>query len=153
MFVAVLFTAALLTGARGAYAQETPPDEEPTPTPAAAPSPESEELRRLRERNAILEEQKKIAVNEKDIDAANKARLESQFPKPTATPLAGTTTVDAGVKIESEMAAYASMSKAADLISKELKGKVTIKSLAVYNNRDIKTLLGYTVVDTQIDLM
>lgn len=151
LFVAVLVAAALLAGARATYAQDAA-EPEASPTPSA--SPESEELRRLRERNALLEEQKKIAVNEKDIEAAKKAKLETQFPKPTTTPLAGTTEVDSGVKIESQMAAYASMAGAANKIAKELKTKgVSITHLAVYNNRDIKALLGYTVIDNQIDLM
>lgn len=146
-----LFAAASGAGHRPALAQ-TAAEEEPTPSPTPAPTPENEELRRLRERNAVLEEQKKIAVNEKDIAAAEKAKLDTQFPKPSTTPLAGTTEVDAGVKIESQMAAYASVAAAADKIADELKG-VTIKHLAVYNARDLKSLLGYTVTDSQLNLM
>jgi hypothetical protein len=142
----MLIVLALGAGRHSAYAQDS--------TASPSPSPESEELKRLRERNAILEEQKKIAVNEKEIEAAKKEKLETQFPKPSTTPLEGKTEVDSGVKIESEMAAYASMSKAADVIAKELKGRnVDINFLAIYNDRDIKTLLGYTVINSQIDLM
>jgi len=122
--------------------------------PSPSPSSESEELKRLKERNAILEEQKKIAVNEKEIEAARKEKIETQFPKPSTTPLEGKTEVDSGVKLESEMAAYASMAKAADLIVRELKTrKVDIEFLAIYNDRDIKTLLGYMVINSQIKLM
>jgi hypothetical protein len=141
-----LIVLALVAGRHTAYAQDS--------TAAPSPSPESEELKRLRERNAILEEQKKIAVNEKEIEAAKKEKLETQFPKPSTTPLEGKTEVDSGVKIESEMAAYASMAKAADIIAKELKTRnVDIKFLAIYNDRDIKTLLGYRVINSQIDMI
>ena len=78
------------------------------------------------------------------------------FPKPTTTPLEGKTEVDAGVKIESEMLAYRSMADAADKIAgdiKKINTASTIKGIAIYNDRDIKALLGYMVITSQLKLM
>ena len=58
---------------------------QPAATPT--PTPKSEEVLRL-------EEEKTQAELRKAIAEANKAELEAKFPKPTSTPLAGTTTLD-----------------------------------------------------------
>src|SRR6185437_11432738 len=123
-----------------------------SPSPSPSPSPESEELKRLKERNEILAEEKKAAEAESDIAKAKKSELETKFPKPSATPLAGDTTVDSGVKIESEMMAYKAMADAAEKVAKELEEQ-GLRSLAIYNEKDIKALLAYMLVSNQIQVM
>lgn len=143
-----------------------------TPTPTPTPTPISEELRRLRERNAILEEKKTAAVLEKDI-------LEARFPKPTATPLEGKTTISDGAIIESQAMSYAALARAADVIAcqlNRLQGKedstcdnkttaplppqptptplsAPIKKLAIYEGDEINQLLGYGIAKDRSELM
>src|SRR5687768_9232558 len=75
------------------------PTPTPTPTPTPSPTPEdSEELKRLKDQNKILDEEKKAAEARKAIAQAEKDELAAKFPKPTTTPLEGNTTVDANVK-------------------------------------------------------
>jgi hypothetical protein len=121
-----------------------------------SPTPESEELRKLKERNDILEQEKKAAELERDKAKASKEELDANFPQPSTTPLEGKTEVDEGVKIETEMVAYLSVSQAADLIVADMKGKglvSTVNGVAIYNDRDIKALLGYMAITSQLKLM
>ncbi|HEX7956519.1 MAG TPA: hypothetical protein VF508_06235 [Pyrinomonadaceae bacterium] len=148
-----LLTLALLFvmgfGATRALAQ----DAAATPTP----TPESEETRRLRE-------QKANAELRRDIAAAEKAELESKSPKPTTTPLAGTTTINEGAVIESEMISYLSMAYAANRIVERLTNldaaqapqsprRLPINSLAIYNKADVDLLLNYRAVNSQLDIL
>lgn len=80
-------------------------------TPAATPTPSEEELR--------LQEEKQLLVLQKEIEEAKKAIREAQ-PKPSATPLEGNTTLDANVRIETDMVSYKALSAASDNISKEI---------------------------------
>jgi hypothetical protein len=151
--LAYLFILALLSTTQVSVAGHptNPEAASPTPqeTPEPSPTPESEEIRRLRE-------QKTRTELEKDIALAEKAKLEANFPKATATPLEGKTEVDSGVKLESEMLAYGSMSKAADQIVDEIKNKsnvTPISALAIHNDRDLKAVMGYMVIRSQLQLM
>ena len=115
----------------------------PTPTP-------SEEQQELEKRRDILNLQKEIAEDEKAIAEAEKAKREAKFPKPSTSPLAGTTTVD-GAVIESQMVAYASMARAANKMVTALKfHPATISNLAVFNENDVKLLLSYKVANQEL---
>lgn len=126
-----------------------------TTTATPTPTPKSEEVLRLEEEKAQAELRKAIAE-------ANKAELEAKFPKPTTTPLAGTTTVE-GAVIESQIVSYAHMAAAANELVKQLKekdaklkeadAKLGIKTLAVYNERDVNLILSYKVALNQLKLM
>lgn len=119
------------------------------------PSPESEELKKLKEQNAILEQQKKAAEFERDTAKAKKEERDATLPKASATPLEGKTEIDSGVKIESEMVAYLSMANAAERIVADMKKNtaLNVQRLAIYNDRDVKALLGYMVITSQLRLM
>jgi len=84
----------------------------PTPSPHI---PSEEELR--------LEEQKRLLTLQKDIELAKKAIRDAQpeTPKPTATPLPGDTTLNEGVRLETAMVSYKSMSEIANEIGKEIR--------------------------------
>lgn len=114
-------------------------------TATPTPTPESEETRRLREL-------KTNAELRRDIAAAENAEFESKFPKPSTTPLAGTTTINDGAVIEGQMISYLSLAYAANDMVRQLKSQ-GIKNLAIYNERDIKLLQGYVVITKQIDLL
>ena len=123
-------------------------------TPSPSPSPESEELKKLKDRNAILEQEKKAAEFERDTAKAKKDERDATFPKASATPLEGKTEVDSGVKIESEMVSYLSMANAAERIVADMKkNSVNVEHLAIFNDRDVKALLGYMVITSQLRLM
>jgi hypothetical protein len=125
-----------------------------TATPSPSPTPESEELRAACERAAILEQQKNAAQHEGDIAKAEKEGFEARFPKPSATPLEGKTDVDAGVKIESEIVAYAAISQAADRVVADIKAKnLTLGSVLIHNDRDMKALIGYSSVMEQSKML
>lgn len=111
-------------------AQETTPS--PTPTP-------SEEERRLLEERRLIELQRDIELAKKAIrDAQPQPAAAPTPPAPTATPLAGDTTLE-NVKLESEMVAYRAMSSAAAAISREILDKKTnAKNIAIYDAQVIK---------------
>lgn len=118
-----------------------------TPTPTPTPSPKSEEVKRLEEEKAQLDLQKGIAEDEKAI-------RDAKFPKPTTTPLAGTTTVSDGAVIESQMVAFVSMARAANKLVSALKKRPgEIKNLAIFNEGDVKLLLSYKVADKQLEML
>jgi hypothetical protein len=111
------------------------------PAQTATPTPTDEELR--------LQEQKRLLELQRDIEQAKKAIRDAQPqpaapPTPSATPLAGDTTLE-NVKLESEMVAYKAMSTAADRISDELRHRmgqtapnVPRPTLAIYDAQVIK---------------
>lgn len=95
-------------------------------TPAASPS---EQEQRLLEEKRLLEIQR-------DIELAKKAIRDAQpeTPEPTATPLAGNTTLDEGVKFETAMVAYKAMSQIANQIGIEISTSVSgANSFAIYD--------------------
>lgn len=113
-------------GATGALAQT------PTPTP-------TEEELRLQEEKRLIELRRDIEQAKKAIrDAQPKEEEPAAPPAPSATPLAGDTTLE-NVKLESEMVAYKAMSEAADLISKQIKNKKgSAKNIAIYDAQVVK---------------
>jgi hypothetical protein len=136
--MAVVFLTLLVAGVTDVLAQAG--NASPTPTPKSA------EVLRLEEEKAQTDLRKAIAE-------ANKAELEARFPKPTTTPLAGTTTVE-GAVIESQMVAYAHMAVAANKLVQQLKdAKLGIKTLVIYNEKDVNLLLSYKVALNQLALM
>jgi hypothetical protein len=114
-------------------------------TPSPAPSPESEETKRLRDEKTEAELRRDIAV-------ARKAELDAKFPKPTSSPLAGTTTINDGAVIEPQMVTYLSLAYAANDLVRQLRNR-GIKNLAIYNERDIKLLQAYLVIISQLRLL
>jgi hypothetical protein len=110
----------LILSAAGAYAQ----DSAPSPTPSA------EELK--------LQEEKKILELKKDIAEAKKAIRDAQ-PQPSTTALEGNTTLDEGVRLETEMVSYKAMSEAVFKISNEIKVKKDkAKNIAIYDAQVVK---------------
>ncbi|MEQ1606547.1 MAG: hypothetical protein ABL999_16935 [Pyrinomonadaceae bacterium] len=91
-------------------------------TPAATPA-ESEEIRRLKE-------EKEKADLRKQIAEAKAAEIDAKFPKPTTTPLAGETTIDDNVVIETQIRSYNAMNEVAAQIANSIKDK---KTIAVYD--------------------
>lgn len=120
-----------------------------TPTP----TPKSEEVLRLEEEKAQAELRKAIAE-------ANKAELEAKFPKPTSSPLAGTTTVSDGAVIESQIVAYSAMARAANRLVGGINqntirkaGALKVAKLAVFNEDDVRLLLSYKATRNQLETL
>lgn len=111
------------------------------------PTPKSEEVLRLEEEKAQAELRKAIAE-------ANKAELEAKFPKPTSTPLAGTTTIDDKALIEGQIVAYIALARAANNIVDAInRRQLSVHKLAIFNEDDIKLLLGYKVSLSQLKVV
>src|SRR5262249_37420320 len=99
-----------------------------------------------------LEEEKARATLKKEIAEANKAELEAKFPKPTSTPLAGATTINDTAIIEGQMVAYVSMARAANRIVSSIKARnLPMDTLAIYNERDVNSMLTYKVARAQVE--
>lgn len=131
MRIAVLLLILLASCAVNAYAQGDT-------TPSPSPTPSEEELRLL--------EEKRLTELRRDIEVAKKAIRDAQPeeaekpapPAPTATPLAGDTTLE-NVKLEAEMVSYRAMSDAADSISKEIKGRIgSAQNIAIYDAQVVR---------------
>lgn len=140
--IAMMIAYAMLASSMGyVYAQD------PATPPAPTTPPKSEEVQRL-------EEEKTKAELREAIAKANKAELDAKFPKPTSTPLSGTTSINDGAVIEGQMMAYVSMAKAANKIVRgiSLTG-LPIQNLAIYNERDMNLLLSYKVAISQVDAL
>lgn len=119
-----------------------------TATPSPSPTPKSAEVIRLEEEKAQAELRKAIAE-------ANKAELEAKFPKPTSSPLAGTTTVSDGAVIESQLISYVALARAANqLVSGIHKNPhVKVSKLAVFNEDDVRLLLSYKTTRSQLEVL
>jgi hypothetical protein len=110
-FASILFGTLLLL---------TTATEKRTRAQTATPSPSAEELRLL--------EEKRLLELQRDIEQAKKAIRDAQPqpeepPTPTATPLAGDTTLT-DVKLEPEIASYKAMSEAVKKIGGEVKTSI-----------------------------
>lgn len=139
----ILVYTILMSNGRYACAQDS------TNPPGPASPPKSPEVQRLEEEKAQAELRKAIAE-------ANKAEIDAKFPKPSSTPLTGTTTINDGAVIESQMIAYVAMAKAANKIISAIGQKqmsTPIQNLAIYNERDVNLLLSYKVVTGQVDAL
>ncbi|MCW2957035.1 MAG: hypothetical protein JWO69_1904 [Thermoleophilia bacterium] len=139
----VLYCISINFSAQLAFSQSL--TETPTTTPTPTPTPINPVLQKLKDDNAILEEQKK------SIDLKNSML---QIPKPATTPPAGNIEIDSGVKIESEMMAYRALKSVADKVSEEVKlkrGKAT--SLAILNNQWLSGIKSYWATKNQMKLM
>lgn len=129
---AVLFLLLTASSAVCAYAQGGATS---TPTPAPTPTPTEEELR--------LQEEKRLTELRRDIELARKAIRDAQPqepapPAPTATPLAGDTTLE-NVKLEPEMVSYNAVSAAADAISREINTKrPNAVNIAIYDAQVVR---------------
>jgi hypothetical protein len=138
--VAAIFLLLFVLGTVAAPAQ--------TATPSPSPTPKSEEVLRLEEEKAQAELRKAIAE-------ANKAELEAKFPKPTSSPLAGTTTVSDGAVIESQMISYVALARAANRLVAGINKNphVKVSKLAVFNEDDVRLLLSYKTTRSQIEVL
>jgi hypothetical protein len=109
-------------------------------TATPSPTPSEEELR-LQEQKRLIELQRDIELAKKAIHDAQATPTPTPTPtpaQPTATPLAGDTTLDAGVRFEISMVAYRAMSQIADNLSKELYSKLRAKNYAIYDAQTIR---------------
>ena len=137
---------------------------------SAAPSPTPDEaLEKLKRETAISTEKATQADNAKKIAEAQKAELEARFPKPSTSPLAGTTTVE-GAVIESQIVSYVALKKVADNMIEAIcnaadnckiyknaahasKSSDCPPRLAIYNERDVNLILSYMVARDQIKIL
>jgi len=85
-------------------------------TPTPTPTPLSEEQQELNRQLALETAKQGIADAKAKRAASEKAEREAQFPNPSTSPLAGTTTINDGAVIETQMMAYVSMARAANKI-------------------------------------
>lgn len=141
-FAALLFL--LFTAGAGPAAAQSE-SASPTPTPKSA-----EVLR--------LEEEKAQAVLRKEIAEANKAELAAKFPAPTSSPLAGTTTINDGAIIESQIVAYSALARAANRIVDAINispgvEKAQVDRLAIFNENDVALLLSHKTTKSQIEVL
>jgi hypothetical protein len=136
--------------------------------PTATPTPDAE-LEKAKRDAALSTERATQAENEKKIAEAQKAELEARFPKPTTSPLAGTTTVE-GAVIESQIISYVALKRVADNIvdsicqdpycqnrftnaSHASKVSGCAPKLAIYNERDVNLILSYMVARDQVNIL
>lgn len=113
---------------------------------------DQDELTRLNQEIARLDLIKQIAEKEKAIAEARKATHDANFPKPTATPLAGETK-PTGDFIESQVMAYRSVSKAASGIREGIKasGLPAGSRIIIHNANDYSLLVSYYATLQLID--
>jgi hypothetical protein len=115
---------------------------------------DSEAMTRAKEEQAQAEADKAKADARKAAADADRAEFEAKFPKPTSSPLAGTTTVNDAAIIESMMVSYISMAKAANKIVDTIRPKLAdATSLVIYNEKDANLRLSYRVANNQIDII
>lgn len=126
-----------------------------TPTPSPTPDEEKDKLQR--EADLATLRQTKAVADQKTAEA----KKETEFPKPSTSPLEGKTTVE-GAVIESQMVSYVSLSRAADRLIDAIRGNFPApkgttssvrKNLAIYNERDINLMLSYRVANAQIEML
>jgi len=117
-------------------------------TASPTPTPKSAEVVRLEEEKAQAELKKAIAE-------ANKAELEAKFPKATSSPLAGTTTINDGAVIESQIVAYLALARAANKLVGSIDNNPNLKisRLAIFNEDDVKLLLSYKTSKSQLEVL
>jgi hypothetical protein len=139
----MLFAFAFLTMLGGAQAQT------PTPTPV----PLSEEQQELNRQLALEVAKQGIAEAKAKRATAEKADREAQFPTGSTTPLAGTTTINDGVVIETQMVAYISMARAANKIIAAISTTGNFDNLAIFHEADVKLLLSHKVALKQLEVL
>ena len=160
----LLFTISFIPNANFYWvaSAQDPATSTPSPTP-------DEQLERLKRETAISNEKATQADNAKKIAEAQKAELEARFPKPSTSPLAGTTTVE-GAVIESQIISYLALKQVAnnmvDAICTTANCRKAFKNashasgsnecpprLAIYNERDVNLILSYMVARDQIKIL
>jgi hypothetical protein len=125
-------------------------DDTASPTPSPTPDLEMERLKREAD---LAGHRATKAENEKRIAEAQKAALEARFPKPSTSPLEGTTTVE-GAVIESQIISYKALKGVADQIVDAIKGRLQNNGkLAIYNERDVNLILSYRVAQAQVAIV
>lgn len=146
----VVLTAASLAPAVIA-GNPTPPEAaspRPQETPEPTPTPSEEESRLL--------EQKRLLELQRDIEQAKKAIRDAQpqAPTPTSTPLAGDTTLDEGVRMETDIVAYKAMAEAALTLVRDIDLRFTtpagadipISNLAIYDGQVVRDWRFYQAI-------
>lgn len=114
-----------------------------TPTP----TPRSEEVIRLEEEKAQAQLRQAIAE-------ANKAELEARFPRPTSSPLSGTTTINDTAIIEGQIIAYVALARAANKVVSGIRlNNINVSRLAIFNEDDIRLLLSYKTSKSQLEVL
>lgn len=99
-----------------------------------------------------LEKTKTEAETRKAIAEARKAELEARFPKASTSPLEGKTTTE-GDFIEGQIAAYLSLTDAAERIATDLSGYPGIQTLVVHKQTDFALLQNYYAGRNRITML
>jgi hypothetical protein len=121
-------------------------------SPSPSPTPDLE-MERLKREADLSGHKATRAENEKRIAEAQKAALEARFPKPSTSPLEGTTTVE-GAVIESQVISYKALKGVADQIVDAIKSRLqNNEKLAIYNERDVNLILSYRVAQAQVAIV
>ena len=149
-------TPTVVTGA--AQTEQDPPTQNPSPapnpTPAATATPDptilelDKRIKELEKLSIIATKEKEIAVSEAERVTAEKNKILNVLPTPTATPLAGTTSVEGPVGFQSEILAYKSLYDIARGVGADMEGLTG--TVVIYNEADINALQTYTIILTQI---
>src|SRR5687767_9661834 len=116
-------------------------------TPTSAQESSDKELDQLKK-------QKEYAETRKAIAEAELAELKARFPEPKSTPLAGTTTINDGAVIESQMISYAAMARASNKMAEAIRNnRANMNVLAIFNQNEVNNLLGYRAARNQVEIL
>ncbi|HEY0171085.1 MAG TPA: hypothetical protein VGB98_08675, partial [Pyrinomonadaceae bacterium] len=130
---ALLLASALLLGPLPALAQEEPP-----------PDPELEQIKK---------EQARVDLEKAKLELAEKARS-ARFPKPTSSPLAGTTGTNDATFIEELIQGHNSVNAAADVVARrictELPGP---RVIVVHNSSSVGMMTTYAAGRKRIEAL
>jgi hypothetical protein len=106
----------------------------------------------LQDANAALTSEKGKAEIDKAVAEARRAALLAQLPPTEAKALDGKVTLDASATTAIQQLAYRAMSEAVTLMTKAIRTKLPdVKTVLIYNERDIADIAYYTVVTAQLD--
>src|SRR5437016_2249697 len=106
----------------------------------------------LQDANAALTSEKGKAEIDKAVAEARRAALLAQLPPTEAKALEGKVTLDASATATIQQRAYRAMSEAVALMTKAIRTKLPdVKTVLIYNERDIADIAYYTVVTAQLD--
>jgi hypothetical protein len=121
-----------------------------TPTPA---NPNEAEIKRLQDELALRTAQVQLLTKEKEQTEAEKNLVQAYLPAATATPLAGTTTADSNVVMESQIISYKAMSEVAGYVGSQIRQKSGFSTVVVYNDKDVPVLQQLVTLKAQLDLL
>jgi hypothetical protein len=153
-FLGLIVTFAVTASASLGFAvpvmQETasPSNASPSPTPNATLEALDNRLKELEKRALIATKEKEIAESQAALATAEKNKITNMLPSPTATPLAGSTTVNGTVTFQGDLLAYKSLDDIARNVAQDL--HTVTGTLIIHNADDIAALQSYDVIHSQI---